>query len=43
MSFYLKKKNKQNKTEQLLQQNHRVGGMIEAHNERMSTVHQGCC
>ena len=28
--------------EWLLQQNHRVGGMIEAQNERIETVHQGC-
>ena len=41
MSFYLK--NKQNKTEWLLQQNHRVGGMIEAPDGRMDTAHQGCC
>ena len=40
MSFYLK--NKQNKTEWLLQQDHRVGGMIGDYNERMDTVHQGC-
>ena len=40
MSFYLK--NKQNKTEWLLQQDHRVGGMIGDYNERMATVHQGC-
>ena len=41
MDFYLK--NQQNKTEWLLQQNHRVGGMIEALNERMNTVHQEYC
>ena len=28
-----------NKTESLLQQNHRVGGMIEAPNERIDTTH----
>ena len=41
MPFYLK--NKPNKTEWLLQQNHRVSRMIEAANERMDTAHQGCC
>ena len=41
MSFYLR--NKQNKTEWLLQQNHRVGGITEDHNERMDPVHQGFC
>ena len=30
----------QNKIECLLQQNHWVGGMIGAPNERMDTVHQ---
>ena len=37
---YLSLKKQINKTEWLLQQNHRVGGMIEAPNERMNTVHQ---
>ena len=41
MYFYLKIK--QNKIEWLLQQNHRVGGMIEAPNERIDTVHQESC
>ena len=40
MSFYLKK---QNKTEWLLQQNHREGGMIEAPNGRTDTAHQRYC
>ena len=40
MSFHLKI---QNKTEWLLQQNHRMDGMVEAPNERMDTVYQGCC
>ena len=39
----LLKKNKTKKTEWLLQQNHRVGGMIEAPNERMDTVYQEPC
>ena len=34
---------KANKTEWLLQQNHRVGGMIGATTERKPTVHQECC
>ena len=38
MSLYLK--NKQNKTKWLLKQNHGVGEMIEAANERRDTVHQ---
>ena len=28
--------------EWLLQENHRVGGIIETPNERMKTAHQGC-
>ena len=36
MSFCLKK-NKQNKSEWLLQQNHRVDGLTEDYNERMDT------
>ena len=39
MSFYFKKKSKQNKTEWLLQQKHRVDGMIEAPNGRMDSAH----
>ena len=38
-----KVKCKQNKTEWLLQQNHRADGMIEAPNGRMDTAHRGCC
>ena len=40
MSFFIKKNNK---TELLLRQNHSVGGMIEAPNGIMETVHQGSC
>ena len=40
MSFYLKK---QNKTEWLLPQNARVGGMIKAPNERVDIDSQECC
>ena len=40
MPFYLKN---DNKIEWLLQQNHRVDGMIEAPNQKMTTVHQVCC
>ena len=42
-NVFLLKKNKLNKTEWLLQQNHRVGGVTEGPNGRMDTAHQGCC
>ena len=29
--------------ESLMQQNDRVGGIIETPNERMKIFHQGCC
>ena len=41
MSLYLK--SKQNKTTWLLKQNHGVGEMIEAANERRGTVDQRRC